>query len=146
MMASSDMARSFLQAYANATVPKITVILRKAFGGAYVVMGSKELGADFNYAWPEAQIAVLGPKAAISILHGKKFTPDLNQSEKDTLSKKLETEYAQEFLNPFTAAEFGYIDAIIEPDDTRKHLIQALKITKNKIEKLPHRKHCNAPL
>jgi len=135
-----------LAAYANATVPKITVILRKAFGGAYVVMGSKELGADFNYAWPEAQIAVLGPKAAISILHGKKIAQDMPQAEKDALQEKLEQEYTQQFLNPFTATEYGYIDAIIEPDDTRKHLIQALKITKNKAEKLPNRKHCNLPL
>lgn len=134
-----------LYAYATATVPKITLILRKAFGGAYIVMGSKELGADFNFAWPQAQIAVLGAKAAIAIIHGKKLA-ELGQTEREATAKELEAVYEAEYLNPFTAAESGYIDAIIEPHATRQHLIQALTITADKVEKLPARKHGNMPL
>lgn len=134
-----------LYAYATATVPKITLILRKAFGGAYIVMGSKELGADFNFAWPQAQIAVLGAKAAIAILHGKELAK-IPAHEKATQAKNLETAYEETYLNPFIAAEHGYIDAIIEPAQTRQHLIKALEITKNKVEKVPTRKHGNIPL
>jgi acetyl-CoA carboxylase carboxyltransferase component len=134
-----------LYAYAEATVPKITLIIRKAFGGGYIVMGSKGLGADFNFAWPTAQIAVLGAKAAVTILHGRSL------SELDTTSAteervKKESEYSEQFLNPITAAEHGYIDAIIEPNKTRSHIIRALEITKNKVEKRPKRKHGNCPL
>jgi acetyl-CoA carboxylase carboxyltransferase component len=134
-----------LYAYANATVPKITVIIRKAFGGAYIVMGSKDLGADFNYAWPSAQIAVLGSQAAITILHGKKIAQALVE-EQAALQEKLEKEYAQSFLNPFVAAQAGYIDAIIDPNQTRTHLIKALVITSSKVESLPKKKHGNIPL
>jgi len=134
-----------LYAYATATVTKITVILRKAFGGAYIVMGSKELGTDFNFAWPQAQIAVLGAKAAVTILHGKK----LAQAEPDNrheLQKALESEYETEFLNPFVAAEHGYIDSIIEPNKTREHIVKALSICSDKVEVLPKKKHGNMPL
>jgi acetyl-CoA carboxylase carboxyltransferase component len=134
-----------LYAYATATVPKITVILRKAYGGAYIVMGSKSLGADFNFAWPQAQIAVLGAKAGVAILHGRQLAQEPEHSRTD-LQQALETDYSQEFLNPFIAAEHGYLDAIITPNDTRKQLIQALEITRNKVEQLPKKKHGNIPL
>jgi acetyl-CoA carboxylase carboxyltransferase component len=127
-----------LSAYAQATVPKITIILRKAFGGAYIVMGSKHLGADFVYSWPNAQIAVLGPKAAIAILHRR---------EKDlSVKKELEEKYEKNYLNPVVAAEYGYIDGIIEPSKTRWHLIRTLEITKEKVEHLPKKKRANLPI
>ena len=134
-----------LYAYANATVPKLTVILRKAFGGAYIVMGSKELGADFNFAWPTSQIAVLGAQAAITILHGKKLATETEEKRAE-LREQLESAYAYEFLNPFVAAEHGYIDAIIHPDKTREQLIMALNIAYNKVEHAPKKKHGNIPL
>lgn len=134
-----------LYAYATATVPKITVILRKAFGGAYIVMGSKELGADFNFSWPMAQIAVLGAKAAVSILHGKKLSK-LDEGERSVQAAFLEKQYTQSFLNPEIAASSGYVDAIIEPNQTRNHIIKALRFTADKVERLPGRKHGNIPL
>lgn len=126
-----------LAAYAQATVPKITIILRKAFGGAYIVMGSKHLGADFVYAWPTAQIAVLGAQGAVAILHRK---------QPEDVRKELEKEYATTYLNPFVAAEYGYIDGIIEASKTREHLIKTLEISKEKVEHLPRKKHANVPL
>jgi len=135
-----------LAAYAQATVPKITIILRKAFGGAYIVMGSKQLGADFVYAWPTAQIAVLGPQAAVTILHRKRLQTIENSNEKAALTKVLEDDYAKSYLTPFIAAEHGYIDGIIKPNKTRMHLIKALEISKEKIEHLPQKKHANIPL
>ncbi|MCK4517480.1 acyl-CoA carboxylase subunit beta [Candidatus Babeliales bacterium] len=134
-----------LSAYAQATIPKITVILRKAFGGAYIVMGSKNLGADLVYAWPTAQIAVLGTQAGVTILHGRKLRGIENEEERDGLRKQLESDYEEEFLNPFIAAEFGYVDAIIEPNKTRNHLIRALESTLEKVELLPRKKHGNVP-
>ena len=134
-----------LFAYAQATVPKITVIIRKAFGGAYIVMGSKELGADFNFAWPTAQIAVLGARAAITIMHSKQLALLQNH---DRLVKQLELEqaYEEKFLNPYIAAEHGYIDAIIDPNKTREHITRALEITSEKVEYLPRKKQGNCPL
>jgi methylmalonyl-CoA decarboxylase subunit alpha len=134
-----------ISAYAQATVPKITIILRKAYGGAYIVMGSKHLAADFNFSWPTAQIAVLGAQAAINILHGKQLAK-MDEEEKKITYDTLEKEYIEEFLNPFTAAEHGYIDAIIEPNDTRKHIVKALEITEEKVEVLQKRKVGNCPL
>lgn len=134
-----------LYAYAAATVAKITVVLRKAFGGAYIVMGSKEMGADFNFAWPTAQMAVLGAKAAVSIMHGKKLAA-IDPEQRAGVQQDLESAYATEFLNPFIAAEHGYIDAIIAPEATRELIIQSLHITKDKVEKGPDRKHGNMPL
>lgn len=134
-----------LYAYATATVPKITLILRKAFGGAFIVMGSKELGGDLNFAWPMAQIAVLGAKAAVAIMHGKKIATATVEEQK-TLQEQLEQQYHEEFLNPFTAAQNGYVDAIITPDDTRTQIIKALHLTRDKVEKNPDRKHGNIPL
>ena len=135
-----------LYAYAHSTIPKITVIIRKAFGGAYLAMGSKQLGTDFNFAWPEAQIAVLGATAAIAILEGKKLQTILDPEEKKVKTKELEQSYEKDFLNPFTAAEFGYIDAIIEPNKTRAHIIKTLEILHNKVETIPAKKAGNIPL
>lgn len=134
-----------LFAYAQATIPKITIILRKAFGGAYIVMGSKELGADFNFAWPTTQIAVVGATSAVSVLNRKTLSA-LPIEEQAVVKKELEDAYAKEFLNPFVAAQYGYIDAIIEPNDTRSHIIAALQITVSKTENLPKKKHGNTPL
>jgi len=134
-----------LYAYASATVPKITLVLRKAFGGAYIVMGSKELGADFNFAWPMAQIAVLGARAGVTIMHGKAIAA-APAEQQTNMQEDLEQKYTTEFLNPMTAAEYGYIDAIIYPDETREQLVRALQITRDKVEPRPVRKHDNMPL
>lgn len=134
-----------IYAYATATVPKITLILRKAFGGAYVVMGSKELGADFNFAWPYAHIAVLGAKGAVAILHRSEFEKAAPEN-REAMTKKLEEQYTKEFMNATIAAQHGYVDAIIQPDQTRQHLIRALEISQNKVEQPLKRKHGNIPL
>ena len=127
-----------LYAYAEATVPKITVITRKAYGGAYDVMASKHLSADINYAYPTAEIAVMGPEGAVNIIF---------RNEKDTEGKaKRVDDYRQNFANPYKAAELGYIDEIIYPKDTRKRLIQALDMTRNKRDDNPPKKHGNIPL
>lgn len=132
-----------LYAYAEATVPLITVITRKAYGGAYDVMGSKHLGADINLAWPSAQIAVMGAQGAVNILYRK----DLAEA-KDPAGKRAElvTEYEDTFANPYIAAERGYVDAVIEPATTRAHVTRALRALWNKRETLPPRKHGNIPL
>jgi acetyl-CoA carboxylase carboxyltransferase component len=127
-------------------VPKITIILRKAFGGAYIVMGSKHLGADFVYAWPSAQIAVLGPQAAVAILERKRLAKIANLEEKRHLTNELEQNYHNTYLNPFIAAEHGYIDGIIEPSATRAHLIKTLEISKEKVEFLPKKRRSNGPI
>ncbi|WP_146341034.1 acyl-CoA carboxylase subunit beta [Nesterenkonia sp. NBAIMH1] len=136
-----------LYAYAEATVPKITVITRKAFGGAYIVMGSKKLGADVNLAWPTAQIGVMGAQGAVNILHRR----DLAQTEKsggDVEARRTELidDYEAELLNPYQAAELGYIDAVIEPAETRWQVAKALRATFHKRETLPAKKHGNIPL
>ncbi|HUW78989.1 MAG TPA: acyl-CoA carboxylase subunit beta [Candidatus Nanopelagicaceae bacterium] len=132
-----------LYAYAEATVPLITVITRKAYGGAYDVMGSKHLGADINLAWPSAQVAVMGAQGAVNILYRK----DLAQSNNEaTRRAELITEYEDTFANPYIAAERGYIDAVIEPASTRAHVTRALRALRNKRETLPPRKHGNIPL
>ncbi len=135
-----------LYAYANATVPKITLIMRKAFGGAYIVMGSKHLGADINFAYPMAQIAVLGADAAVSIIHGSKLAKITDAEDRFAAKKSLIASYATEYLNPTIAVEHGYIDAIIAPEETRMRLARALKLTQEKVEKLPPRKQGNIPL
>ncbi len=134
-----------LYAYASATTPKITLILRKAFGGAYIVMGSKELGSDLNFAWPTAQIAVLGSKAGVTITHGKELA-GLPDDARKIRQAELEAVYEETFLNPLQAAQSGYIDAIIQPDKTREQLIKAVSLLKDKVEKLPGKKHGNTPL
>lgn len=135
-----------LYAYSNATTPKITVILRKAYGGAYIAMASKHLGADFNFALPNSQIAVMDAKGATSILHRKKIKEIKNENEKEKYIKEIENKYKKDFLNPLVAAEHGYIDSIIEPNQTRNELIKALEFSLDKVEKLPHKKSSNIPL
>lgn len=135
-----------LFAYANATVPKITVILRKAFGGAYIVMGSKGLGADFNFAWPGAQIAVLGANSAVTILHGRALAQAPDEQTRTNLRNTYEADYTEQFLHPYIAAEHGYIDAIIEPSKTRYHILKALAITHDKVERIAQKKQPNSPL
>ncbi len=130
-------------AYAEATVPLITVITRKAFGGAYDVMGSKHLGADLNLAWPTAQIAVMGAQGAVNILHRRTLA---EADEPEALRGTLITEYEDHLLNPYVAAERGYVDAVIAPSDTRGHIVKALRTLRNKRESLPPKKHGNIPL
>lgn len=127
-----------LYAYAEATVPKITVITRKAYGGAYDVMASKHLSADINYAYPTAEIAVMGPEGAVNIIFR-------NEKGEDEKAKKVD-DYRENFANPYKAAELGYIDEIIYPKDTRRRLIQALDMTRNKRDDNPPKKHGNIPL
>jgi propionyl-CoA carboxylase beta chain len=127
-------------AYAEATVPKVTCILRKAFGGAYVAMGSKHLGADVNFAWPTGSIAVTGPDAAVSIVFRA-------QIEKDPESRQqMINDYQERFANPYVTAARGYIDDVIDPRDTRWKIIRSLEILQSKAERLPNKKHGNIPL
>jgi len=126
-----------LYAFAEATVPKITVITRKAYGGAYDVMSSKHIGADVNFAFPAAEIAVMGPDGAVNILYRQ-----LDEEQK----KEAVNNYRETFANPYKAAELGYIDEIIYPRQTRRKLIQALEMTQNKRESNPAKKHGNIPL
>jgi propionyl-CoA carboxylase beta chain len=128
-----------LYAYSEATVPKITLVTRKAYGGAYCVMSSKHIGADVNFAYPTAEIAVMGPDGAVNILFKSKI-------EKEEDKKGYVNEYKKNFANPYRAATFGYIDEIILPKDTRKKLIQALEMTQNKSLSNPAKKHGNIPL
>jgi propionyl-CoA carboxylase beta chain len=123
-----------LYAFAEATVPKITIITRKAYGGAYDVMSSKHIGADVNYAYPTAEIAVMGPDGAVNILYRQ-----LDEEQK----KEAVNNYRETFANPYKAAELGYIDEIIYPRHTRRKLIQALEMTQNKSEASPAKKHGN---
>lgn len=128
-----------LFAYSQATVPLVTVITRKAFGGAYDVMASKHVGGDVNYAWPTAQIAVMGAKGAVEII----FRADIDDPEK--IAERTR-EYEHRFLSPFVAAERGYIDEVITPRSTRKRLARALAMLASKKVEAPSRKHDNLPL
>ena len=132
-----------LYAFSEATVPRITVITRKAYGGAYDVMNSKHIGADLNYAWPTAEIAVMGAKGAAEII----FRKDIKEA-KDPQDKWLEkeAEYAELFAHPYNAAARGYVDEVIEPAETRGKLIKAFKMLENKVDNLPKKKHGNIPL
>jgi propionyl-CoA carboxylase beta chain len=132
-----------LYAYSEATVPKITVIVRKAYGGAYDVMSSKHIRGDVNYAWPSAEIAVMGPKGAVEIMFRKEIKKADNPEE---VLARLEEEYRQRFANPYIAAERGYVDDVIEPAETRPKLIMALEMTRNKVDHNPKKKHGNIPL
>jgi propionyl-CoA carboxylase beta chain len=132
-----------LYAYAEATVGKVTVITRKAYGGAYDVMGSKHLGADLNFAWPTAQIAVMGAQGAVNILHRGRLT---NADDPTALRAELISEYEDTFANPYLAAERGYVDAVIKPSQTRAHVVRALRMLATKRETLPPKKHGNIPL
>jgi len=132
-----------LYAFCEATVPKVTVITRKAYGGAYDVMNSKHIRGDFNFAWPSAEIAVMGPKGAVEIIFKKEIQSSENPDEE--LNRKLQ-QYIEKFANPYVAAEKGYIDEIIIPEQTRQKLIKALEITRTKVDKNPRKKHGNIPL
>jgi propionyl-CoA carboxylase beta chain len=134
-------------AYAEATVPLITVITRKAFGGAYDVMGSKHLGADLNLAWPTAQIAVMGAQGAVNILHRRTLAAaEAAGEDVEAVRARLIQEYEDTLLNPYVAAERGYVDAVITPAHTRAHLVRGLRQLRTKREALPPKKHGNIPL
>jgi propionyl-CoA carboxylase beta chain len=132
-----------LYAFAEATVPKVTVITRKAYGGAYCVMASKHIRTDVNYAWPTAEIAVMGPEGAVDIVYKREL--DGGENREAVRQKKIE-EFRDRFASPYVAAERGYVDAIIQPRETRKKLIQALAMLENKRDKNPPKKHGNIPL
>jgi propionyl-CoA carboxylase beta chain len=132
-----------LYAFSEATVPRVTVITRKAYGGAYDVMNSKHIGADMNYAWPSAEIAVMGAKGAAEII----FRKEIQSAENPEAAwKEKEAEYAEMFANPYIAAERGYVDEVIRPSQTRQKLITAFSMLENKAAKLPRKKHGNIPL
>lgn len=132
-----------LFAYSEATVPRITVILRKAYGGAFIVMNSKSLGGDFSFAWPTAEIAVMGPDGAVAILYRKELA---EAKDPAALKKELVKKYRDKIANPFIADELGYIDEVIDPAVTRKKIISAFSALSNKWVKVPSRKHGNMPL
>lgn len=132
-----------LYAFSEATVPRITVITRKAYGGAYDVMNSKHIGADMNYAWPSAEIAVMGAKGAAEIIFRKEIKEASDPAAK---LKEKEAEYAELFANPYNAAARGYVDEVIKPHQTREKLIKAFKMLESKVDNLPRKKHGNIPL
>ena len=136
-----------IYAYAEATVPKLTVITRKAFGGAYIVMGSKKLGADLNLAWPSAQIGVMGPQGAVNILYRRELA-EVQKAGGDVEERRAQivADYEAELLNPYQAAELGYVDAVVAPHQTRAQLVRALRATHHKREARPAKKHGNMPL
>ncbi len=132
-----------LYAFAEATVPKITVITRKAYGGAYDVMSSKHIRGDISFAYPQAEIAVMGPDGAVNII----FRDELQRADDpEEARKRLEAEYRERFANPYRAAELGYIDDVIRPEETRPRIIESLGMLENKRDQNPPRKHGNIPL
>jgi propionyl-CoA carboxylase beta chain len=132
-----------LYAYAEASVPLVTLITRKAYGGAFIVMGSKYLGSDINFAWPSAEIAVMGAQGAVNILHRKEIA---EAKDLDATRKELVDDYTEKFSNPYLAAERGTIDSVIEPEDSRQYITKAFRTLKTKRDILPARKHGNIPL
>ena len=132
-----------LYAYAEATVPKITVITRKAYGGAYCVMGSKHLRTDVNLAWPSAEIAVMGPEGAVNIVYRRELT---GAQDPDAVRRAKTDEFKERFANPFVAAEHGFLDDVIEPRQTRPRVIRALRLLATKVDTMPRKKHGNIPL
>ena len=132
-----------LYAFAEATVPKINVIVRKAFGGAYVAMNSQHLGADFVFAWPNAEIAVMGADGAANLIHSREIRGSENPAE--TRAQRV-AEYKDKLCNPYVAAKLGYITDVIMPEETRIKLAQSLKFISGKQESLPDKKHGNVPL
>ena len=132
-----------LFAFAEATVPKVTVITRKAYGGAYCVMGSKHIRTDINFAWPSAEIAVMGSQGAVDILYRREIA---EASDKDAARRARVNEFEEKFANPYVAAERGFIDEVIEPAQTRPKLIRALMLLENKRDQNPRKKHGNIPL
>jgi acetyl-CoA carboxylase carboxyltransferase component len=124
-------------------VPRIQIITRKAYGGAYVVMNSKSIGADLAFAWPSAELAVMGPQGAVEILYRREL-----QNVADPVARRAELvdEYTERFANPYVAAERGFVDDVIDPAETRIKLVAGLEMLRSKREELPHRKHGNVPL
>jgi acetyl-CoA carboxylase carboxyltransferase component len=135
-----------LFAYGEATVPKVTIILRKSYGGAYCVMSSKHLRGDINYSWPTGEIAVMGPQGAIEVLYAGEINKIESQEEKDRFVKAKESEYKNAFANPYEAAKYGYVDDVIEPRNTRFRIIRALQSLQAKKVINPPKKHSNIPL
>jgi acetyl-CoA carboxylase carboxyltransferase component len=132
-----------LYAYCESTVPRIQIITRKAYGGAYVVMNSKSIGADLAYAWPSAEIAVMGPQGAVEILYRRDLA-----AAADPVARRaaLVDEYTERYANPYVAAERGYVDDVISPSETRRVLVRSLALLASKREEMPKRKHGNVPL
>jgi propionyl-CoA carboxylase beta chain len=132
-----------LYAYAEATVPKVTIITRKAYGGAYCVMGSKHLRTDINFAYPTAEIAVMGAEGAVNIIYRRDLA---SASDSDAVRRQKLEEFRERFANPFIAAERGYVDDVIEPHETRPKVIKALRMLETKVDTMPRKKHGNIPL
>ena len=132
-----------LYAFAESTVPKVTVITRKAYGGAYDVMASKHIRGDVNYAYPTAEIAVMGPEGAVNIIFRKEISTAQDPSAE---RERLIAEYREKFANPYKAAEFGYVDEVIRPEDTRPRVIRAFEMLRTKRQENPPKKHGNMPL
>jgi propionyl-CoA carboxylase beta chain len=132
-----------LYAYGEASVPMVTLVTRKAYGGAFIVMGSKYIGADVNLAWPSAEIAVMGAQGAVNILYRKELGEADNAN---ALRAELITDYNETLANPYLAADRGFIDAVIEPNQTREYITKALRALRTKRDSLPARKHGNIPL
>jgi acetyl-CoA carboxylase carboxyltransferase component len=130
-------------AYCESTVPRVQIVTRKAYGGAYVVMNSKSIGADLAFAWPSAEVAVMGPQGAVNIIFRKEIetAPDAEARRAELIE-----EYTERFANPYIAAERGYVDDVIDPRDTRRVLVRSLAMLRTKREHLPQRKHGNVPL
>lgn len=135
-----------MYAYGEANVPKVTVTLRKSYGGAHCVMSSKQLKGDINYAWPTAEIAVMGPQGAIEVLEGKTISEIADAAERKEYVAKKEQEYRDKFANPYEAARYGYLDDVIEPRNTRFRVIRALRTLSTKKDPGPMKKHGNIPL
>ncbi len=131
-----------LYAFCEATVPRISVVIRKAYGGAYVVMNSKSIGADLAYAWPTAELAVMGAGGAVEIVHRRDL---LASDDPQTLRKQLVGQYEEEYVSPYIAAERGFIDDVVDPAETRRLLSRSLELLRSKREELPKRKHGNVP-
>jgi len=132
-----------LYAYCEATVPRIQMIIRKAYGGAYLVMDSKSIGTDFSFAWPSAELAVMGPSGAVEIVHRRELA---ESPEPEQRRAELVAQYTERFTNPYVAAERGYVDDVIDPAETRRIIARSLDILATKREDLPKRKHGNVPL
>jgi propionyl-CoA carboxylase beta chain len=135
-----------LFAFAEATVPKVTVITRKAYGGAYCVMASKHIRTDVNYAWPTAEIAVMGPEGAVDIVYKRELEAAGDAESREAVRQTKIEEFRDRFASPYVAADRGFVDAIIQPQETRKKLIQALTMLETKRDKNPPKKHGNIPL
>jgi acetyl-CoA carboxylase carboxyltransferase component len=132
-----------LYAFCESTVPRVQIITRKAYGGAYVVMNSKSIGADLAYAWPSAELAVMGPQGAVEIVYRRELA---EASDPVSRRSELVEEYTERYATPYIAAERGYVDDVIDPAETRRVLIRSLRMLASKHEELPKRKHGNVPL